>query len=286
MILKLKPIFIEKIWGGNRFHQENIGECWGISGHKSNSNEVETSSIYEGLTLRELFLNHKELFGNYPSDEFPILVKLIDSKENLSIQVHPDDEYARTVENSQGKEECWYILNTKADTKILIGNSFDSKEELKQSINDDTILDYIKEYDIKSGDYFYIPAGTVHAICKDTYLLEVSQSSNITYRLYDYNRLDNGKLRELHIDKASDVIKVPDIDLIKEHQNKYFTFEVIDNTGSHSSLADQYGDYISILEGEGYLGNFKVHAGEFYMVSSKSDYRIEGKMKYHRSRLL
>jgi mannose-6-phosphate isomerase class I len=289
--MKLKPILIEKVWGGSRLglmynsKSNIIGECWGISAHKSNSNIIEDGQ-FEGTTLRELYNSNRSLFGGYKSDEFPILIKYIDAKTDLSIQVHPDDDYATINENSNGKEECWYILEAKSDTKIIIGHSASSKEVIRSRIEKGNVLEIINFYNIKPNNYFYIPPGTVHAICTGTFLLEVSQSSDITYRLYDYNRLDKGVKRELHINKSMDVIKVPDNKLILEHKNNHFTFEIINNIGVSPNKAHQFGDYISILEGEGSLGNYRVKAGDFFIVSSNFEYNIEGNLKYHISRLI
>jgi len=291
MIIKLKPILIEKVWGGSRLglmynsKSNKIGECWGISAHKSNSNIIEDGQ-FKGITLRELYNSNRQLFGGYESDEFPILIKYIDAKSDLSIQVHPDNAYATINENSNGKEECWYILESRPETKILIGHSANSKEEIRSMIEKGKVLEITNFYNIKPNNYFYIPTGTVHAICAGTFLLEVSQSSDITYRLYDYNRLDKGVKRELHINKSMDVIKVPDNKLILEHKNNHFTFEIINNIGVSSTKAHQFGDYISILEGEGSLGNYRVKVGDFFIVSSNFEYNIEGNLKYHLSRLV
>jgi mannose-6-phosphate isomerase len=146
---------------------------------------------YKGQTLRDLYNNHRELFGHYKNEEFPIIVKYIDAKEDLSIQVHPDNDYALKHENSLEKEECWYILDAKADTEIIIGHREKTKDEIRRNLNKD-ILNILNYYPIKANDYFYIPQGTVHAICHDTFLIEVSQSNDITYRFYDYDRLDHG----------------------------------------------------------------------------------------------
>lgn len=291
MILKFKPILFEKVWGGrilgimynkNNF---NLGECWGISGLESQSNIIE-SGKFSGKTLHYIYQNNRELFGNYKSDEFPILVKYIDAEKDLSIQVHPNDEYARKYENSNGKEEYWYILRTKNNSKIIIGHSANSKDEIKNSLKEDTILDKVNIHDIKDDDYFYVPSGTLHSICSGTFLLEVSQSSDITYRLYDYKRLSNIKERELNVDKALDVINIPDTSLIEKHRNKYFTFDIKINQGSKIEKSHKYGDYISIIEGEGFFGNYRIKAGDFLMVSSNQKYRIEGSLKYQLSTLL
>ena len=193
MIIKFKPVFLKKIWGGERLAKlynvkmNNIGECWGISGHEKNSNKI-INGIYKGLTLRQIYERNKELFGNYKSEEFPILIKYIDAKKDLSIQVHPNNDYALKNENSYGKEECWLILDTKPKSKVIIGHSATSTNQIRNSLHNKTIMSLLNSHKIKKNDYFYIPAGTVHAICAGTFLIEVSQSSDVTYRLYDYER--------------------------------------------------------------------------------------------------
>ena len=146
-------------------------------------------------------------------EDFPILIKLIDAKDNLSVQVHPDDEYAMRVEGEYGKTEAWYIVDCDDDAEIIYGFKNDiTKEEFRKSIEDNTLLDYVNRVKVKKGDLFFIEAGTLHAICKGILLAEVQQNSNTTYRVYDYGRLQNGKPRELHIDKAVDVTNTKAID--------------------------------------------------------------------------
>ena len=248
MILKLEPILFDKIWGGNKLKDDynynaskTCGEAWGISAHKNGSNKV-INGIYKGKTIKELFDTKKELFGNYPGSEFPILVKVIDALENLSIQVHPNNEYAKES-NSLGKEECWYILDTEENTNIIIGNTANNKKEIINAINNNSIENIINELPIKKGDFFYIKAGTVHAINGGTTLLEVQQSSDITYRLYDYNRLQDGKPRDLHLEDALNVITVPDKEVIREHVDTYFNYEIVNNTEKTNYPSAVYGDY-------------------------------------------
>jgi mannose-6-phosphate isomerase len=278
MIIKLKPIGLSKVWGGNNLakmyniNQEKIGEIWGISAHKSYSNEI-INEEFQGMTFRKLFQTHKSLFGNYPHDEFPILCKIIDASSDLSVQVHPNNSYALKHEQSLGKDECWYILDSKEDARIQIGHTALSKEVLNDAIEKDSIEDMLLYYDVKKGDYYYIPSGKVHAICKDTTLLEVSQSSDITYRLYDYKRLDQGKLRELHIDKSLDVISFPDTSLLNKHIDDFFGFKIIE-TNNQIYQANQFGDYIYIIKGNGYINDVIIHAGDFIMVSSLEKYQF------------
>ena len=282
MIFKLQPIILDKIWGGNQLKKtyktelNNIGEVWGISAHQSFSNLLNDTS----QTLRDLFIHEKHYFGHYPRNEFPILIKLIDAKENLSVQVHPDDQYAKKF-NSFGKEECWLVLDAKKDANILIGHQAKDKETLKNAINNHTLMSYLNTYPVKKGDYFYVPAGTVHAILKDTLILEVSQSSDITYRLYDYERRDSeGKTRKLHIKESLDVINIPDKKVIQKHINRYFKFDVLDIDGEKTFFADQYGDYIVITKGEGYINDKPCLFGDFFMVSSLEKYVLKGNFNF------
>ena len=144
------------------------------------------------------------------SDRFPLLIKIIDAKDDLSIQVHPDDDYAKVHENgSLGKTECWYILDCKKKCDDRYRTQFKDKEELSRMIHEGKWSEFIREIPIKKGDFLQIDPGTVHAIKGGTLILETQQNSDITYRVYDYGRLSNGKPRELHIDKSIDVITVP-----------------------------------------------------------------------------
>lgn len=216
-ILFLDPVFKDMIWGGNHMREsfgydipsENTGEAWIVSAHPEGSCTV-SEGPYKGETLLGLWGSHRELFGNAEGDLFPLLVKIIDAKADLSIQVHPDDIYAKEHENGAlGKTECWYILDCDEDASIVVGHNASSKEELVQMIQKKQWDKLIRVIPIKPGDFFQITPGTVHAIKGGTLLIETQQNSAITYRLYDYDRLADGTLRELHIDKSIDVICCP-----------------------------------------------------------------------------
>lgn len=291
MILKLKPYMVEKIWGGKRIvdlyklNAKAIGECVGISGHSTYPIEI-INTEFKGMTMQELYSSNRELFGNYPSDEFPIIVKTIDANDSLSVQLHPDDEYARKVENQYGKEECWYILDCDENADIIVGHSATNKDELIKAINNNDILSVINKHSIKPKDYFYIPSKTIHAIRKGTFVLEVSQSSDVTYRVYDYNRTDDeGNTRELHIEKSIDVTRVPDSEVVKTHRDKYFTFEILHSDNSKLK-ADKYGDYLYIIDGEGRVGDVEVTKGDFLMISADSKYEISNDIEYMLSKLI
>lgn len=217
-ILKLEPVFKQMIWGGNRMRKEfgydipgdDTGECWAISAHKNGDCTVRGGS-YDGLTLSELWESHPELFGGHAAGaQFPLLTKIIDARDNLSIQVHPDDEYAGVHENgSLGKTECWYILDCDPGATIIIGHNAKDKAELEDMIRNGRWSEFIREIPISKGDFFQIYPGTVHAIKGGTMILETQQNSDITYRVYDYDRLQNGKPRALHVEQSIDVISVP-----------------------------------------------------------------------------
>ena len=286
MITKFHPIALQKVWGGSKLSKQynlndkKIGEIWGISAHKTHSN-ILLNGAYKGMTLRQLYKSHNELFGGLQKNEFPLLFKVIDAKDDLSIQVHPSDDYARCHENSYGKDECWYILDTsKTTTNIIIGHRAKSKSEFLSYINNNKVEEIVNKYTIKPGDYFYIPAGTVHAICKGTTLLEVSQSSNITYRVYDYNRLDQGHPRELHIKKSLDVLTVPDNINKTKHDSKLFTFDIKRNKFISSVTSHIFGDYIFVIEGQGIIGEINIKKGDFLMVSSRKKYILQENFTY------
>lgn len=216
-ILFLEPVFTHNIWGGTRLiddfkypiHGNDIGECWGIAAHQNGDAKVR-EGIYKGSTLSSLWKEHQELFGNSTLDRFPLLVKIIDAKDDLSIQVHPDDAYAKEHENgSLGKTECWYVIDCAEDSKLVVGHNAKTKQELEDMIGQKRWDAFMREIPIKKGDFIQIDPGTVHAIKGGIMVLETQQNSDITYRVYDYDRLSNGQLRELHIQKSIDVITVP-----------------------------------------------------------------------------
>lgn len=217
-ILFLNPIFKQMIWGGERLKQDfgydipgnHTGECWAISAHPQGDCTIAEGSRFAGMKLSELFDAHRELFGNIGGDRFPLLTKMIDAKDDLSIQVHPDDTYAGAKENgSLGKMECWYILDCEEDATIIIGHHARDRRELEDMIHNGRWNELIREIPIKKGDFFQINPGCIHAIKGGTLILETQQNSDITYRLYDYDRLQDGKPRPLHIEQSLDVIQVP-----------------------------------------------------------------------------
>lgn len=214
----LKPTGKDYLWGGNRLNDDfnknidltPLAETWECSTHPDGPSYV-ASGKYKGKSLIDVLKEHPEYLGTHPrtNGELPILIKFIDAKKDLSVQVHPNDEYAMKYENGQlGKTEMWYVLDASKDTKLVHGfNCNMNKETIKRSIDNGTIEKYLHKVPVHKDDLFYIKAGTIHAIGEGALIAEIQENSNLTYRLYDYNRVDKtGKLRELHIDKALEVM--------------------------------------------------------------------------------
>lgn len=220
-IIFLQPVFKQMLWGGTRLRTEygydipgdRTGEAWVVSAHSHGDCTVKDGP-WAGKSLSWLWKNQPQLFGSDGSGQFPLLVKIIDAKDDLSIQVHPDDAYAAAHENgSLGKTECWYILDCDPDATIVIGHNARTKDELRQMVEQKRWKELIRVLPVKKGDFFQIEPGTVHAIRRGTLILETQQSSDITYRLYDYDRLQDGKPRPLHLAESLDVIRCPHKDV-------------------------------------------------------------------------
>ena len=211
----LEPVFQEKIWGGDRLRTSfgydipsgHTGECWAISGHPGGDCRIKGRP---GQTLGGLWRDERTLFGGLAGEGFPLLVKLLDAREDLSIQVHPDDSYARLHENgASGKTECWYILDCDPDATIIIGHNARTPEELRQMVEEKRWGELLRQVPIRPGDFFQIDPGCVHSIRGGTLLLETQQSSDVTYRFYDYDRLSGGRPRPLHIEESLAVTRSP-----------------------------------------------------------------------------
>lgn len=219
--LKFEPILKSVIWGGNKIapykgistELKNIGESWELSGVKNNESVVSEGTL-KGRNISSLIAEYKEkLLGGkvyaQTGNEFPLLIKFIDAESDLSIQVHPDDELAASRHNgSKGKTEMWYVAGASEDAHLLTGFSKKiTPEEYVKRVENNTITECLKEYKVKEGDVFFLPAGRVHAICGGCFIAEIQQTSDITYRIYDYGRTGlDGKPRELHTELAKDAI--------------------------------------------------------------------------------
>ena len=299
-VLMLEPVFKDAIWGGKllkKFGYENAGdkagECWGISAHKNGDCKI-INGAHKGKTLSWCFENHRELFGNIKGQVFPLLVKILGAEDDLSIQVHPDDKYAAEHENgSLGKTECWYILDCREDATIVIGHNAQNNEELKDMIINARWKELIREIPINKGDFFQINPGCLHAIKGGTLLIETQQSSDVTYRVYDYDRRQEGKPRELHIQQSIDCIAAPHRDYEQKIVvNKYpgmtserlvdcdfYSLEKWDIHGSYCYKMEKPFVNVSVIEGRGKVQDMVLKKGDHFIIpASLKECLFEGDM--------
>jgi mannose-6-phosphate isomerase len=213
--VKFAPIAQQRIWGGSRLKEwfgetceEPVGEYWVLSGHPSAPSVVSNGEM-AGKTLKELIEAFPEAYvGHSPYDRFPLLIKFLEASDDLSVQIHPDDEYAGNRHGEFGKTEAWYFLEAKEGAKVVYGHSFQNKEEYAAAVRVKRVRDYLQEREIQKGQLVFVPAGTLHALLAGTILIEIQQTSDITYRVYDWDRVDaTGAGRELHIEQAADVMR-------------------------------------------------------------------------------
>ncbi len=303
---KMEPIFLEpyfthNIWGGTKLREvfgynvegDDIGECWGIAAHP-NGRSVVKNGPFKGMGLDELYSSHGELFGSR-HDKFPLLIKIIDAKSDLSIQVHPDDEYAREHENgSLGKTECWYVLDCDEDASLVVGHNAKDRQQLCAMMDEGRWNDLIREVKIKKNDFIQIDPGTVHAIKGGVVVLETQQSSDITYRLYDYDRLWNGQKRELHVEKCKDVITVPakeaSSSIVHDTDTQqgiklldscaYYEVYRINVTDTLEVETDTLYKLFSVIEGEGSIDGHPLKKGDhFILPAGYGKASLSGNMK-------
>ncbi len=272
-IYLLEPAFKDYIWGGTRLRDEygkdcsydKVAESWELSCHKDGPSVISGS----GMTLQELIDKEgRQILGTNCErfENFPILIKLIDAKDNLSVQVHPDNDYAMRVEGEYGKTEMWYVVDCDEGAELLYGFKHEiSKEEFAQRIADNTLLEVTNNVPVHKGDVFFIKSGTLHAIGKGILIAEIQQNSNTTYRIYDYGRVGkDGNPRELHVEKAKDVTKLapaetyPDTPVVQENgasikllsKCEYFTTYKVDIEEKAEFDADD-SSFVSLLILEG-----------------------------------
>lgn len=314
--LKFKPLYKDYIWGGRNLEKLGkvlpegiVAESWEISCHPDGVSVVDNGD-FEGMTLPDLIKKYgKQLVGNsLPEkdiEKFPLLIKLIDANDKLSVQVHPEDEYAQTHENGElGKNEMWYVISAKPGAKLVYDvNPDTTKASFSQAVKDGKIESCLKFVEVFAGDVLNIPAGLVHAIGEGIVLAEVQQNSNTTYRVYDYERVDkSGNKRPLHIDKALEVIDFNSADRKEKYTglevklnssslknykvaNKYFSVELYDIQGKIEEIADGSRFYIFIFtEGEGEIicqtMKVKIKAGESVLIpASMGVYTLQGNFK-------
>lgn len=298
-LLKVVPIFKDYIWGGSELKMQynfeteidNIAEVWLLTGDKEESNELHDTDLNISSFVAKYgvdFMGSK--FSNFY--DFPILIKIIGAKQNLSIQVHPDDKYANSIGEPFGKTEMWHILDTKENNSIFYGPKEEiTREELIESINNNTVESKLLQPSIRKGDNIFLSAGTIHAIKSDTTVFEVQQQSNTTYRLYDFDRIDaDGQRRDLHIEESLEVsdlfpvkvnfdragITIGDYKVTVLESCNYFTVTKYEIENEVSiSIDDKSFASIIFLEGEGIIIHDEVEytfsKGESFLLASGSD---------------
>ena len=318
--LKLKPVYKEPIWGGtwlrDKFGKEipsdSTGESWEIACHPNGISMIDNGHL-KGKSLQEVIWQYQEeilgsRIGKEGAEKFPLLVKILDASDKLSVQVHPEDDYAKKYENGElGKTEMWYVIDAKPDAKLVYGvKAGTTPQQFEQAIKDGVLEHYLNFVEVKAGDVFFIPATMLHAIGEGILIAEIQQNSDTTYRVYDWNRTDDeGNPRELHVQKALDVTNLSDVTgrekaegvTINEGGNKrtflvackYFATERIEVQRILQEISHKEKfDMLIFLEGEGKIiaktgaENFK--AGDSFLIPAcMGDYSIVGECKLLKS---
>jgi mannose-6-phosphate isomerase len=273
--LFFEPVFKERIWGGDRLRtfgyqlpSEQTGECWAFSAHP-NGQSIVREGNFKGFTLGHLWKYHRGLFGHIEGDRFPLLTKILDANQDLSVQVHPDDDYANKYEDGElGKTECWYIIDCEEGAEIVYGHNAGSRNEFEQMIQGGKWNDLLRRVPIKPGDFYFVPSGTIHAIGKGTLILETQQNSDTTYRVYDYNRRDrDGNMRDLHVEASIAVAAIPSVvretkpvinikdglKITRYVQSNYFTVSKWELEGEVTLNHSLPFKLLSVITGEGVL---------------------------------
>ena len=313
-LFKFEPLLKQTIWGGDKIvtfkHLESdldsVGESWEISGVPGDESVVANGE-YKGKTLNEVLAEMKDKVvgaDNYKrfGDRFPLLIKFIDARQDLSIQVHPDDETAHRQGKPMGKTEMWYVMDSDENASLKVGlKKKITPEEYAQMVEDDTICDALGNYKVKSGDCFFIPAGRIHAICSGSFIAEIQQTSDVTYRIYDYKRKDkNGNYRQLHTKEAAEAI---DYTVLDNYRTEYtpvkneatplvscplFTTAVYDLTEPMTLDYSELDSFVILiaLKGEGTIltssgETFSFREGESVLLPATTDMvKVEGTIKF------
>lgn len=303
LILFMNPVFKQMLWGGERLGKDwpyqipgnDTGECWAVSAHPKGDCTIRGGK-YDGCTLSELWEKEPGLFGDTGMDRFPLLVKIIDANGYSSIQVHPCDAYAKEHEDgSFGKMECWYVLDSEEESSLVVGHNAETKEELEDMVHKGKWKELIREVHVEKDDFIQIEPGTIHTFGGGMMILEIQQNSDITYRVYDFDRLTDGKPRELHLDKALDVISVPSkpigdciikagsmpenvMNLLIECE--YYKVWKLDITMPATITQDQPFMLMSVTAGEGSLNGTVIKKGDHFILPyGYGDVKLEGNMQ-------
>ena len=290
-IFQIDPILESRIWGGRSLIKmfdlktdlPNVAEIYSVI---AIPNHLDCNVREENIPLSQFYLENRELFG-CNLDYLPVRMVIGNQVAPLSVQVHPNDEYAKAHENSLGKTECWYVLNTDEGTKMVMGHHAKTKEELVKAIENDDYDNLLNKFDIKEGDFFYIPSGTIHAICSGSLIYEAQQSSDITYRVYDYHRKDaQGNERQLHVQQSIDVATVPYVPLAADSMvetaiengtrtklvsSEFFTVNKYEMTGKNTIVNDKPFQLVTVIKGNGVINGNSVKMGDNFVVCADQD---------------
>lgn len=292
-LVKLKPQIKDYIWGGTYFKKfdkgldyDRVSECWELS-IRDDVSSIIASGPNTGKLLKDVVTKEDigPVMDRFPY--FPLLIKLIDAKENLSIQVHPSDDYALKNENSFGKTEMWHIISADKGSGLYVGLKDNyQKEDIEKALKEGTLLDYLNFFEVKPGDTFLINAGTIHAIGKGVRLIEIQQNSNLTYRLFDYGRVDkNGQPRELHIEKGLDVIDYRKYQKEEKKSNiladnKYFAVKEVEIDKELEIVANEQS-FVSFtfLSGSGLVNDIPYNQFDTFFLPHGKKCQIKGQGK-------
>lgn len=295
MIIKTTPYFVEKIWGSNKLlnygfeidKNNKIGEAWVISAYNEKESLLDNDN-FKDMNLKKFFNKNINIFNNWK--QFPLLSKIITSDDYLSVQVHPNDEYQNKVDGSFGKAECWYIIDCPENAKIIYGHNAKNFQELKNHIENQQWKKLLKEVNVKKGDFLYVPPGKIHAITPGMVIFELQQSSDVTYRLYDFDRKDElGNLRPLHLQSSLEVVTVPDskLEVINIDNgilidNQYFTLYLINNLNDNNYFFDKTNwIQITVIAGKGTINRtpFKIGQSAILIAEDANKLFISGTIK-------
>lgn len=297
-VLFFKPVPRKALWGKTLVKDYfnfidfpfGVGQSWAFSGQDIDSTICITRPYY-GKTLNYLWKHNKELF-NSKDNKFPLIISLVGSEDDLSIQVHPDDEYAKIKGYESGKNEAWYFIDTKNNSSIIYGHNATDVKDLNRYIDENKWDELIKIRKVKPGDFVYLPAGILHALKKGNIVYEVQQSTDITYRFYDYHRKDDkGNEREIHLKDAIGCLKYGNIDVdIKPEVTKkidYTKTQFINNDSftivkydikKSLTFKDSIYQLTPVIEGNGYVDNISISKGESFLIPSNTEVIIRGNL--------
>lgn len=299
-VLFFKPIPRPAIWGhtlvkdyfGYNEFPEGIGQSWSFSAQKDASTQC-VSEPYKGKTLLDLWENNQELFG-HPDEEFPVIISLVGPEDDLSIQVHPNDEYAKKIGFTSGKNEAWYFIESKGGSRIVYGHNAKDEKDLYNYIDNDKWDELIRYLDVHTDDFVYLPAGLLHALKKGSIVYEIQQATDITYRFYDYHRKDEqGNERELHLEQAINCLSY-DLEDMKNNispietrlqngtqtvyiSNDSFTVTKLEITGENKYICENY-QLATVVKGSGSVDGQDIKIGDSFLIPVNNEVILDGQM--------